>query len=211
MGNKRGSGFFTVDRWIWGRLCDSCSINEAAAYLVLAQGTGADNRSTSWSATSLKKYAAISWERATSAIDGLDAKGYIKAADTSTPSRPRYQIPSAADLTQAAFAAKLAALTEDERQVLNHIREGHNRRRHDYHTLRKLRELGLIRDDITGKPVAVDPPSSREADPIWLPNTLVTGSGSGEEAPVKRLRSAGDLWTLRLLIELYHAHNLTGC
>lgn len=43
---------------------------------------------------------------------------------------------------------------------------------------------------------------------LWLPNTLVTGTDQGEESPVRRLRSAGDIWTLRLLVDLYHAQNL---
>jgi hypothetical protein len=43
---------------------------------------------------------------------------------------------------------------------------------------------------------------------IWLPNALVQGTIKGEEPPVKRVRSAGCLWTLRLLIDLYAAQNL---
>src|SRR5262249_40951542 len=44
-----GKGFFAIDRRTWGEICDARTISEAAAYLVLAAGTGADNRSTSWS------------------------------------------------------------------------------------------------------------------------------------------------------------------
>ena len=48
------------------------------------------------------------------------------------------------------------------------------------------------------------------ADLIWLPNTLVTGTAKGEASPLKRLRSRGDIWALRLLIDLYHAQNLSA-
>jgi hypothetical protein len=43
---------------------------------------------------------------------------------------------------------------------------------------------------------------------IWLPNTLVTGTSKGEDSPVRRLRGAGDIWALRLLVDLYYAQNL---
>jgi hypothetical protein len=39
-GRGKGAGFFAVHRRSWARICDTGSINEAAAYLVLAQGTG---------------------------------------------------------------------------------------------------------------------------------------------------------------------------
>jgi hypothetical protein len=44
---------------------------------------------------------------------------------------------------------------------------------------------------------------------IWLPNTLVTGTASGERSPVGRLRSRQDVSALRLLINLYSAQNLS--
>jgi hypothetical protein len=54
------------------------------------------------------------------------------------------------------------------------------------------------------------PPVESAAELIWLPNTLVTGTVQGETSPVKRLRSRGDIWALRLLIDLYQAHNLSA-
>jgi hypothetical protein len=41
--------FFAVDRVVWSPVCKLGSINAAVAYLVLARGTGGDNRTTSWS------------------------------------------------------------------------------------------------------------------------------------------------------------------
>jgi hypothetical protein len=43
---------------------------------------------------------------------------------------------------------------------------------------------------------------------IWLPNSLVTGTDSGEMPPLTKLRLSGDIWALRLLIDLYYAHHL---
>jgi hypothetical protein len=46
---------------------------------------------------------------------------------------------------------------------------------------------------------------------IWLPNALVKGVPTFDgPAPVTQLRMSGDLWTLRLLIDLYHAHHLAS-
>jgi hypothetical protein len=39
---------------------------------------------------------------------------------------------------------------------------------------------------------------------------LVTGTKEGESSPVRRLRATGDLWALRLLVDLYHAQNLSA-
>ena len=50
--------------------------------------------------------------------------------------------------------------------------------------------------------------TARDAlEPIFLPNALVVGAGE-EDSPVRRLRRRGDLWTLRLFIDLYQEQNL---
>lgn len=46
-------------------------------------------------------------------------------------------------------------------------------------------------------------------DLIWLPNELVTGAGK-EPPPLRRLRQRGDVDLLRLLVELYGEHELSG-
>lgn len=43
---------------------------------------------------------------------------------------------------------------------------------------------------------------------IWLPNELVTGTERHEKPPIYKVRSSGDLRALRLLVDLYHEHNL---
>jgi hypothetical protein len=188
-----------VDRLTWAMLCDLENINEAAAYLVLAQGTGRDNRSTSWSAKSLRKYAGISWRRGADVIQGLIGKGFIKHAQGSLTVKPRYEL-----LTQPQVAE--ARLTEYERILLTRIRQGTKTRasRSDSKILSHLEGLGLIRRELDGNYTVDNGPSNL----IWLPNTLVTGTEKGEDSPVCRLRRAGDIWTLRLLIDLYHVHNL---
>ena len=46
-------GFFAVDRRVWAKVC-AADLNMAVAYLVLARGTGGDNRTTSWTVNSVE-------------------------------------------------------------------------------------------------------------------------------------------------------------
>jgi hypothetical protein len=46
-----------------------------------------------------------------------------------------------------------------------------------------------------------------EPDWIWLPNTLVTGA-QNEVPPIERIRRSQDVRVLKLLVELYHVHEL---
>jgi hypothetical protein len=179
---------------------------------VLAQGTGRDNRATSWSATSLKKYAGISWERGTVAIEQLIRKGFVRYAETSSPNKPRYELLSHAEVAEAAFNNAHSRLTDYERSVLREIQRGAgrsvSRKKHLSETLAQFEKQGLITVQPGGSYTVNDGPIINAPDLIWLPNTLVTGTAKGEDSPSRRLRGGGDIWTLRLFIDLYHAHNL---
>ena len=76
-------------------------MNPAVAYLVLAQGTSGNNRSTSWSVTSLKHHVGISWERGKPAIEQLIKAGIIRHAPSHTKNKPRYDLPSWAEIIAA--------------------------------------------------------------------------------------------------------------
>jgi hypothetical protein len=64
-------GFFAVDRRAWARVC-RLGMNSAVAYLVLARGTGGDNRTTKWSTNAIERYTGISRSRAAKAIADLE-------------------------------------------------------------------------------------------------------------------------------------------
>jgi hypothetical protein len=53
-------------------------LNAAVGYLVLARGTGPDNRTTSWSTHAIETYTGISRHRARDAITGLQTIGAVK-------------------------------------------------------------------------------------------------------------------------------------
>jgi hypothetical protein len=80
------------------------------------------------------------------------------------------------------------------------IRDGFTRHA-DWHTPQKPRYELIL-------PGQKSKDEDDDGERIWLPNTLVTGTKSGEVSPVQRLRGAGDEWALRLLVDLYHAQNL---
>jgi hypothetical protein len=126
--------------------------------------------------------------------------GFIRRADNCTTGRPRYELRSHAEV----------ALNDQERRLLDELRRdkgivlaGSYPRKHQ---LRALEARGVVARQSDGSYTAVDATNSENL--IWLPNTLITGTEAGEDPPVRRLRSAGDLWTLRLLIDLFHAQNL---
>lgn len=174
---------------------------------------GGDNRFTSWSATALKTYAGISWDRANAVNDGPAEKQFLKRAESSTKGKPRYELLSASELAAAIFTKKQDALAPVERLLLTEVRERrgklkYGRRGNSTPLTALLVALGLVRRQ-GDTYFAIDAPDARvDPDLIWLPNTLVTGTERGDDLPVRRLRSAGDIWTLRLLIDLYHAQNL---
>lgn len=56
-------GFFAVDCRCWAMAC-GIGINAAIAYLVLARGTGRDNRTTVWSAHAVENNTMIPWRMA---------------------------------------------------------------------------------------------------------------------------------------------------
>ena len=111
---KEGGGFFTVDRRTWSRVCDA-GMNEAVAYLVLAGGTGGDNRSTSWSSTALHNYAGISYERGVATIERLLHHGFLLHAEKHTKPKPRYELASWAEFFQRSVGSKLSELSIGEK------------------------------------------------------------------------------------------------
>ncbi len=85
------TGFFAIGLAEWRQACE-IGLNPAVAFLVMACGTGPDNRTTSWSANSVQEYGGIRWERAKPAIEQLMKAGLVTLAESSTKARPRYKL-----------------------------------------------------------------------------------------------------------------------
>ena len=123
--------------------------------------------------------------------------------------RPRYELPSWNEIQEARHRQARSNLSSFEKQLLAEVGQGNRQRftKNERSHLDALTKKGVLRQRDYGCYVIVDF-TATAPDLIWLPNTIVTGTSKGEDSPVRRLKSAGDSWTLRLLVDLYHAHNL---
>jgi hypothetical protein len=81
--------FFAVDRRAWAKACD-LGINAEVSYLVLARGSGADNRTTSWSAEAINDRTALPWRKAKETIAALIKEGLVR--QDAGGKRPRYHL-----------------------------------------------------------------------------------------------------------------------
>ena len=88
--------FFAVDRRSWSRVC-KITVGHAAAYLVLARGTGADNMTTSWSANAIETYTGISRANSKAYIEDLVRFGIITKS-LRTPTLPKYVLNRSSDI-----------------------------------------------------------------------------------------------------------------
>lgn len=79
--------FFQVDRNVFRHVA-KLGLNPAVSYLVMACGTGADNRTSSWSVNAIEKYTGIGRGLARRSIDALIASGAI--TQTQGGKKPRY-------------------------------------------------------------------------------------------------------------------------
>jgi hypothetical protein len=70
--------FFAVDRRTWAMAFDTAGLHAALAYLVLARGSLADMRTTSWSAEAINHRTRLNWRQAKEAIGKLIAAGLIR-------------------------------------------------------------------------------------------------------------------------------------
>jgi hypothetical protein len=85
-----GGDFFAVDAGEWAELCQRGRINKAIAYLVMARGTGGDNRTTSWSTHAVEIRTGVSRAQAKAAIEGLVQDGHARRERSGK--RPRYKL-----------------------------------------------------------------------------------------------------------------------
>lgn len=81
------ANFFAIGKTQWADAC-KLGMNPAVAFLVLARGTGGDNRTTSWSAEAVRTNVGVAWVRADNAIKVLEKNRLvIRVPKTGRPSR----------------------------------------------------------------------------------------------------------------------------
>jgi hypothetical protein len=210
---KSGSGFFSIDRRTWGSVCDLKDINLAVAYLTVACGTAGSTGRSSWSAKAIYSHTDMDRRVAGKALKNLLAGSYLGQAQGYTASKPRYSLTSwetiATVLREASRSRCL--LTPSKEQVLEKIRAGQQPSTgQEIQDAQELSDHGWLSEEnhYFSVDFSYDADSSDEL--IWLPNTLVTGTVKGEKSPVARLRATQEVRALRLLVDLYHSHDLPG-
>src|SRR3954447_21878892 len=80
---------FAVDRRAWARACD-LGMPAAVSYLVLACGTGGDQRTTRWSVDAITRHTGIGRPRAQKAVEALRRECLVEVEKGGT--RPRYRL-----------------------------------------------------------------------------------------------------------------------
>lgn len=201
-----GTGhFFAVDRRAWLRACE-LGLNAAVSYLVLAAGTGQDQRTTFWSVNAVEKYTAIARGRADTSVKLLIERGLIRLGD-GTRKHPRYWIVPAHEIPGCEGYPPSALTDHLEKTVYAELPANGgaiyvnkpNRARAD-----RLVRLGWATVDSDGyyRRVSYDAEAAANPDWIWLPKALVMGAVN-ETPPLELVRQRNDVCLLRLFVQLY--------
>jgi hypothetical protein len=208
-GTGRGS-FFAIDRRAWARVCD-LNINAMTAYLVLARGTGHDQRTTSWSVNAIETHTGISRPRAQKAIDALVQAGLVRITRGGT--RPKYSIIPAHEVP-GCEGYPPPEMDAAEQKLFDRLVSGTTFVPANLRTIASaLVKKGWARSASERfehcRAIRYDAEAAAKPDWIWLPNDIIDGA-AGETAPVELVRQTQNAPTLRLLIDLYHAQILAS-
>jgi hypothetical protein len=195
-------GFFSIDRGAF-RCAAAGGLNATVAYLIMARGTGRDNRTTQWSVNAIEKYTGISRPNAVTAVKGLLDRGiWIK---TRGGNHPIYEAVPGNEIPGGPFTA-------DEQAAIAAIRDGKSASCEALVargivdktevTQRRTRRTYSYETEWSYKINEAKVTALTEPFAVWLPNALIDGAGN-EVAPLERIRQTRSLPALQLLIELY--------
>lgn len=192
--------FFLVDVPTFAKVCELKDPDAAAAYLILAAGTGADNRTSTWSGEAINQRTALNWRRATAAIATLEKHGFVRWLSGKGTRRPRLDLPPLE--TRQPMQKHVAALAERIMQGEQPVTPT------DKATATVGCNLGwFARADDGGVSFLADRPMVK----AYLPNALVgdeTGKATGASTFVDRIRLSRDPMAFRLLVDLYSLQDL---
>jgi hypothetical protein len=185
---------------------------------LLARGSLADMRTTSWSAEAINHRTRLNWRQAKEAIGKLIAAGLIR--QDKGGSKPRYYI-MPAHLVRGCEGFVAPSLTPAEKALHERMRSVRNKNKMLYISIDHdqehkmacgLASRGYARQNSPGSSffAALDPKTAETETPpewIWLPNAIVDGM-SRETPPIEIAREPGRPAALRLLVDLYAAQSL---
>jgi hypothetical protein len=176
-------GFFAIDRGAF-RCAAAGGLNAAVAHLVMARGTGPDNRTTQWSVHSIEQRTGISRPNTAKAVKDLLDRGIWKK--TREGQHPIYEAVPGNQVLGGPFTA-------DEQAVIAAIRKSNPVPHDSKAAVEALKARGIIREcneRRRGQSFELDTAAIAaltEPLTIWVPNTLI--DGVADEVPPTKNRS----------------------
>ena len=198
---KSRGHMFLVDVPTFARVCRLGDADAAAAYLILAAGTGPDNRTSTWSREAINKRTALNWRKADAAMTKLEHNDLIRWLSGKGTRKPRIDLPPVE--TRQAMQKHVAALA-------SRIANGEQPRTAPEKAAATMgRRTGWLACDDAGVWSCVP---SRPAKMVFLPMELVGDAfGVADSAAttiVDRIRLSRDPMALQLLVDLYALQDL---
>ena len=197
---KRGH-LFIVDLPTFAKVCDLGDPDAAAAYLILAAGTGPDNRTSTWSREAINQRTALNWRKADAAMAKLEQNGLIRWKSGKGTRKPRIDLPPVE--TRPAMQRHVSAL-------FDRIKQGHQPQTPNEKSTATLgvRDGWFTRDE--AGMVSIIP--NRPLVNAYLPMELVGDAFGSADGPtttvIDRIRMSRDPMALRLLVDLYALQDL---
>lgn len=197
---KNRGHMFLVDVPTYAAVCNMGNADAAAAYLILAAGTGADNRTSTWSREAVKKRTALNWRHADAAIAKLEQHGLARWISGKSTRKPRIDLPPIE--TRPKMQKHVAAMADR----IMHGEQPVTASEKGAATIGK--DQGWLAQDGDGTWRFI---ADRPMVKAYLPMSLV-GDEKGKPIPgstmVERIRMSRDHMAFRLLVDLYALQDL---
>lgn len=197
---KNRGHMFLVDVPTYAAVCALGDADAAAVYLILAAGTGHDNRTSTWSREAVNKRTGLNWRKADACIAKLEQAGLVRWISGKGTRKPRLDLPPVEiRKPMQKHVAALADRIMHGEQPITPTDKG---------TATVGKDAGWLAQDEDGTWRFV---ADRPLVKAWLANALVgdeTGKATKTSTIVDRIRMARDPMAFRLLVDLYSLQNL---
>lgn len=196
MGGK--GNFFAIDLPTFDKVCALGDPDVAASYLVLAAGTGADNRTSSWSREAINRRTNLNWRKADAAILKLEGAGLVRWIAKNTRKTRIDLVPVETRIGMGPAA----------KSVVERIRNGGLPKPSEERAVNEALSKGWINTDDEGSYSCVENVGSK---PVWLPKSIVgdeLGRTIDGTTIVERIRKGRDALAFHLLAHLAYRQNL---
>jgi len=194
-GSAKARGeFFVVDAPAFAKVCE-LGADTAAAYLVMACGTGRDSRTSTWSRDAISRHTGVTWRKARQSVDALKGAGRVQELTPAKARRPRFDLPPLERSPMPAAVARLAERIRNGLQPTSKV---------DRATAAEGQALGWLARERQGLWRFLEEPEGRAA---FIPKSVVMRD-DGQPSIVERLRQTRDPKALQLLVDLYAQQDL---